>query len=85
MSTAKTIAARTEPPLSVWLLSDDAPGHLSQSRGIVDALATPGMKDVLAGMSAEPGGMPPAEFDRYVRAEVQRWTGLVQNTPSIKE
>ena len=40
MSTAKTIAARTEPPLSVWLLSDGAPGHLSQSRGIVDALAT---------------------------------------------
>ena len=40
MSTAKTIAAHTEPPLSVWLLSDGAPGHLSQSRGIVDALAT---------------------------------------------
>lgn len=27
-------------PLIVWLLSDGAPGHLSQSRGIVDALAT---------------------------------------------
>ncbi|MBL8999122.1 MAG: hypothetical protein JNL44_17725, partial [Gemmatimonadetes bacterium] len=27
-------------PLTVWLLSDGAPGHLSQSRGIVDALAT---------------------------------------------
>jgi len=27
-------------PLVVWLLSDGAPGHLSQSRGIVDALAT---------------------------------------------
>ncbi len=27
-------------PLAVWLLSDGAPGHLSQSRGIVDALAT---------------------------------------------
>ena len=40
MSTAKTIAAHTEAPLSVWLLSDGAPGHLSQSRGIVDALAT---------------------------------------------
>ena len=26
--------------LNVWLLSDGAPGHLSQSRGIVDALAT---------------------------------------------
>lgn len=54
-------------------------------RGIVDALATPGMKVVLAGMSAEPGGMPPAEFDRYVRSEVQRWTSLVQNNLSIKE
>lgn len=27
-------------PINVWLLSDGAPGHLSQSRGIVDALAT---------------------------------------------
>ena len=27
-------------PITVWLLSDGAPGHLSQSRGIVDALAT---------------------------------------------
>lgn len=27
-------------PLTVWLLSDGAPGHLSQSRGIADALAT---------------------------------------------
>ena len=27
-------------PIAVWLLSDGAPGHLSQSRGIVDALAT---------------------------------------------
>lgn len=26
--------------LSVWVLSDGAPGHLSQSRGIVDALAS---------------------------------------------
>ena len=26
-------------PLAIWLLSDGAPGHLSQSRGIVDALA----------------------------------------------
>ena len=54
-------------------------------RGIVDALATPGMKNVLAGMSADPGGMPTAEFDRYVRSEVQRWTALVQNGASIKE
>lgn len=29
-----------ETTLKVWLLSDGAPGHLSQSRGIVDALAT---------------------------------------------
>lgn len=54
-------------------------------QGIVQALATPGMKDVLAGMSAEPGGMPPPEFDRFVRAEVVRWTALIKNSASIKE
>jgi hypothetical protein len=27
-------------PITVWLLSDGATGHLSQSRGVVDALAT---------------------------------------------
>ena len=54
-------------------------------QSIVQALATPGMKNVLAGMSAEPGGMPPAEFDRYVRSEVKRWTDLITNSATIKE
>ncbi|HBJ99913.1 MULTISPECIES: tripartite tricarboxylate transporter substrate binding protein [Delftia] len=54
-------------------------------QGIVQALATQGMKDVLAGMSAEPGGMPPAEFDRFVHAEVKRWTDLIKNGATIKE
>ncbi len=36
-SAVRTSAAA---PIAVWLLSDGAPGHLSQSRGIVDALAT---------------------------------------------
>lgn len=34
------VRASAAAPLAVWLLSDGAPGHLSQSRGIVDALAT---------------------------------------------
>lgn len=54
-------------------------------RGIVDVLATPAMKNVMAGMSAEPGGMPTAEFDSFVRAEVQRWTSLVQSNASLQE
>lgn len=33
-------------PLRVWLLSDGAPGHVSQSRGIVDALAAERELDV---------------------------------------
>ena len=54
-------------------------------QGIVQALATQGMKDVLASMSADPGGMPPAEFDRFVHAEVKRWTDLIKNSATIKE
>ena len=40
MSETARMATRADAPLSVWLLSDGAPGHLSQSHGIVDALAT---------------------------------------------
>ena len=54
-------------------------------QGIVQALATPAMKDVLAGMSAEAGGMPTKEFERFVDAEVQRWTDLIKNSAVIKE
>ena len=35
-----TVRTSAAAPIAVWLLSDGAPGHLSQSRGIVDALAT---------------------------------------------
>lgn len=54
-------------------------------KGIVQALATPSMKDTLASMSAEAGGMPTAEFERFVDAEVQRWTDLIKKSASIKE
>ena len=38
--TAADTREELRAPLTVWLLSDGAPGHLSQSRGIIDALAT---------------------------------------------
>ena len=34
-------------PRTVWLLTDGAPGHLSQSRGLVDALARLGPVEVI--------------------------------------
>ena len=33
----------------------------------------------------QPHGMPPAEFDRFVHAEVKRWTDLIKNGATIKE
>ncbi len=39
MSSDSQIPPSQKPARTVWLLTDGAPGHLSQSRGLVDALA----------------------------------------------
>jgi tripartite-type tricarboxylate transporter receptor subunit TctC len=42
------------------------------------ALASPDMKEFLATMSAEPGGMEPAAFARLIKDETSRWAAVAQ-------
>lgn len=42
------------------------------------ALAAPDLAKRFAEQGAEPGGMPVAEFQKFVRAETQRWGKLIQ-------
>jgi tripartite-type tricarboxylate transporter receptor subunit TctC len=47
------------------------------------ALASPDLKEFLANMSAEPGGMDPAAFARLIRDETDRWA-VVQKKANIE-
>jgi tripartite-type tricarboxylate transporter receptor subunit TctC len=47
---------------------------------ILKALQHPDVKAKLAGQGAEPLGSTPAEYQAYVRKELQRWAGVVKAT-----
>ena len=45
---------------------------------IVKALATPELKHIWSEQGATAGGMPPAEFGRFVRSEIDKWGKVVR-------
>jgi tripartite-type tricarboxylate transporter receptor subunit TctC len=45
-------------------------------RAVVAAMKTPAMQAALLNMSADPGGMPPEQFESFVSAETRRWTAI---------
>ena len=49
-------------------------------REVVAALATPKVKDYMAGASIEPVGSTPDEFGAFFRAEQERWAKIVKET-----
>jgi len=42
------------------------------------ALATPALKERLLSQGATPGGIPPAEFARFIEAETKKWAQVVK-------
>ena len=58
--------------LAVWLLSDGAPGHLSQSRGIVDALVVTNSSPEMLRMLERQFGRPDTSNVTPVNQENQR-------------
>ncbi|MFO1362712.1 MAG: tripartite tricarboxylate transporter substrate binding protein [Burkholderiales bacterium] len=44
----------------------------------VKVLQMPDIKDIWASQGADPGGMPPAEFAAFVRAEIEKWAKVTK-------
>ena len=42
------------------------------------ALASPALKERLLAQGAVPGGMPPADFGRFIAAETKKWAAVVK-------
>ncbi len=58
----------------VWAIKGTPPEIVDRMyREIVKALDDPAIKTNWANASADAGGMPPAEYGRFVRAEIERW------------
>ncbi len=46
---------------------------------IVAAMNHPDLKRIWAEQGADPGGMPPAEMDKIVKAEIAKWAKVVKD------
>ena len=49
------------------------------NKAVVKVLAMPAMVDVLAAQGLDPAPSSPAQFDKLVRSEIERWTKLVKS------
>jgi len=52
---------------------------------VVKALADPGVRNGLSSQGAEPVGNTPEEYDRYNRAEIERWTKVARAAGVVAE
>ncbi|MBL8308866.1 MAG: tripartite tricarboxylate transporter substrate binding protein [Burkholderiales bacterium] len=63
----------------VWALKGTPPEIVdAMYREIVKALADPAIKQNWANASADAGGMPPAEFNAFIKAEMERWAKVAK-------
>jgi len=46
---------------------------------VVKALAVPAVRDQLISLNAEAVGSSPEEFAKFIRAEIQRWSGVIKS------
>lgn len=52
---------------------------------VAKALADPAVRKGLSGQGAEPVGNSPDEYDRYNRAEIERWTKVARAAGVVPE
>jgi tripartite-type tricarboxylate transporter receptor subunit TctC len=48
--------------------------------GMVKAMALPDMKELWARLGGTAGGQSPAEFDKFVKSEVETWGKVVKSS-----
>ena len=64
---------------ALWALKGTPPEIIDKMyRETVKALDDPMVKANWAAAAAEAGGMPPAEFGKFVRAEIERWAKVTK-------
>ena len=44
----------------------------------VKVLALPDIKEIWASQGADLGGQPPAEFEKFIRVEIEKWARVVK-------
>lgn len=64
---------------AVWAVKGTPPDIVDKMyREIVKALDDPAIKTNWANAAADAGGMPPAEFGKFVKAEMERWAKVAK-------
>ena len=64
---------------ALWAVRGTPPEVIeTMYRETLKALEEPALKTGWANAAAEPGGMPPAEFGKFVRNEIERWAKVTK-------
>ena len=64
---------------ALWAVRGTPPDVIdAMYRETVKALEEPTLKTGWANAAAEPGGMPPADFGKFVRSEIERWAKVTK-------
>ncbi len=64
---------------AMWAVKGSPPEVVSRAhQEIVKALADPGIKEIWFNQGAEAGGNSPADFARFIHAEIEKWAKVVK-------
>jgi len=64
----------------IWAIKGTPPAIKDRMyKEIVKAMNEPDLKKIWAEQGADPGGMPPAEMDKLVKAEIAKWAKVVKD------
>ena len=65
----------------IWALRGTPPAIKERMyKEIVAAMNQPDLKKIWAEQGADPGGMPPAEMEKLVKAEIAKWAKVVKDS-----
>jgi tripartite-type tricarboxylate transporter receptor subunit TctC len=66
---------------ALWGVAGTAPEIVGKlQRETAKALAGGELKEIWAGLGAEPGGQSPSEMANFVNAEIRKWAGVVKDS-----
>ena len=64
----------------IWAIKGTPPAIKERMyKEIVKAMEQPDLKKIWAEQGADPGGMPPAEMEKIVKAEIAKWAKVVKD------